>query len=235
MVADDLSRLLILQDRDLRCESLRQQLAALPGDRARTQGRIDAEEARRKEGEISLKSLETKRREIEGRITAAEEQILKFKNQELQVKKNEEYTALEHEIARTREAISQAEDEGLALLELTEKAANTLEELRKSVAAEVRLQRDHLALLDRQQAQLEADLAAAQSALTEAEQQADPNALKAYHVVRHAVKRGPWIVPLEGGRCGGCHLKVSGEIDSAARKPHGPVRCDQCGRMVYIS
>jgi len=43
---------------------------------------------------------------------------------------------------------------------------------------------------------------------------------------------------LTEGKCGGCHLKVSSEVESAARgKTIDPTAalptCDQCGRIVY--
>ena len=48
----------------------------------------------------------------------------------------------------------------------------------------------------------------------------------------------PAVVVISGGKCGGCHLKVSSEVESAARgktvDPLAPLpTCDQCGRIVY--
>jgi predicted nucleic acid-binding Zn-ribbon protein len=48
----------------------------------------------------------------------------------------------------------------------------------------------------------------------------------------------PAVVPIRGGKCGGCHLKVSSEVESAARgktaDPNAALPiCDQCGRIVY--
>jgi predicted CXXCH cytochrome family protein len=45
----------------------------------------------------------------------------------------------------------------------------------------------------------------------------------------------PVCVPVRGGKCGGCHLKISSEVESAVRgKGDGKlVTCDQCGRIVW--
>jgi predicted nucleic acid-binding Zn-ribbon protein len=43
------------------------------------------------------------------------------------------------------------------------------------------------------------------------------------------------VVPLRGGKCGGCHLKVSSEAESGSRSAD-PLKlgtCDQCGRVLY--
>jgi predicted nucleic acid-binding Zn-ribbon protein len=44
------------------------------------------------------------------------------------------------------------------------------------------------------------------------------------------------VVPIHDGKCGGCHLKVSSEVESASRGkgPPGELAiCDQCSRIVY--
>ena len=73
----------------------------------------------------------------------------------------------------------------------------------------------------------EADALAARSPLQEA-------ALQAYD---RAAGRGlPAVVAIRGGKCGGCHLKVSSEVESAARGRAADTEfalCDQCGKMVY--
>ena len=64
----------------------------------------------------------------------------------------------------------------------------------------------------------------------------EPPKLRAYD--RIAVRNLPAVVAIHGGKCGGCHLKVSSEVESAARgKTVDPLAqmptCDQCGRIVY--
>ena len=62
----------------------------------------------------------------------------------------------------------------------------------------------------------------------------DSGILDQYRYIKSQVKRPPIVVPLEEGKCQGCHLKVSGEVDSAARKGTELVRCDSCGRILYF-
>ena len=66
-----------------------------------------------------------------------------------------------------------------------------------------------------------------------AETQGDPE-LRQYD--RIAGRGLPVCVPIRGGKCGGCHLKVSNEVESGARGKTSDGRlatCDQCGRLVY--
>ena len=55
---------------------------------------------------------------------------------------------------------------------------------------------------------------------------------------RVAARNMPAVVAIHGGKCGGCHLKISSEVESASRGKGIDVAgqlatCDQCGRIVY--
>jgi hypothetical protein len=54
---------------------------------------------------------------------------------------------------------------------------------------------------------------------------------------RRAARGMPVVVPLRGGKCGGCHLKVSSEAEAGSRGggPEGELAtCDQCGRIIFF-
>jgi len=75
---------------------------------------------------------------------------------------------------------------------------------------------------------------AALAAVAEARTPLPRPALEAYDVA--AARRMPAVVPIRGGKCGGCHLKVSSEVESAARGKTSDgefAHCDQCGQLVY--
>jgi predicted nucleic acid-binding Zn-ribbon protein len=55
---------------------------------------------------------------------------------------------------------------------------------------------------------------------------------------RIAARNLPAVVPVHAGKCGGCHLKISSEVESVVRGKQAdpaalPPVCDQCGRIVY--
>ena len=79
---------------------------------------------------------------------------------------------------------------------------------------------------------MKAELASAQAAVAAARPEVPANQLKIYD--RVALKPGhPVCVTVNGGRCGGCHLKVPTHIVSAAKTGSEIATCDQCGRVVY--
>jgi predicted nucleic acid-binding Zn-ribbon protein len=91
-----------------------------------------------------------------------------------------------------------------------------------------------IAVLNERATSLKAELEGATAAFQAARGGLDEPALRIYD--RLAARALPVCVPIHGGKCGGCHLKVSSEVESAARgkSTDGKLAaCDQCGRLVY--
>lgn len=234
MVSDKLAKLLILQDRDARHGQLVRQQAGIPAERDRARASIAAEEARRERNRAELKRLEVTREELEGAVQDLEEAIRKYQTQQLQVKKNEEYAALEHEIAAARAKISETEDEELNVLEAIDQKSSANDRGEVEINERIRIFETELKRLDEAEKEIAAALEAGRDAVAAAEAAVDPDLLQTYRFVKTQVKRPPYVVPLKEGRCEGCHLRVSGEVESGARKGHDIVRCDSCGRIVYF-
>jgi predicted nucleic acid-binding Zn-ribbon protein len=233
MVPDWLQRLLVLQDRDLRCDSIMRQIEAIPGEIAKEKAGIEQLEAALVEKDKAAKQLEVRRLDLEGEVAAAEEQIVKYKTQQMQVKKNEEYTALEHEIKTLQEKVSELEDNELQIMEQAEIRQGELEQARKITAQERHTLEAHIELLKVNLASFSAELDAAKAAVADCEVGIDDPVLQQYRYVKSQIKRPPVVVELSDGRCQGCHLRVSGEVESAARRGQELVRCDSCGRILY--
>lgn len=234
MVAEWLQKVLILQDRDSTCDGIQQQLDRIPHQITREQSNIAALDEQLREKQDELKQLEARRLELEGDVEQTEAMIIKYKTQQMQVKKNEEYTALENEIKTLQENISNLEDEELFLLEEIDQKTAAFEEEKNRIGHEKSTLAAHIELLQKNLAASEAELGDAQAAVKDCERELDPSVLKEYRYVKSQVKRPPVVVPLEQSRCMGCHLKVSGEVETDARKGHALVRCDSCGRILYF-
>jgi predicted nucleic acid-binding Zn-ribbon protein len=91
-------------------------------------------------------------------------------------------------------------------------------------------------MLRERETSLAAELKSAQTDVAAARGPVGDLKLRVYD--RIAVRNMPAVVAIHGGKCGGCHLKVSSEVESAARgKGIDPLAqlptCDQCGRIVY--
>ncbi|MBL9216115.1 MAG: hypothetical protein JNG83_11610 [Opitutaceae bacterium] len=232
MAAFSLEKLLILQDRDSKRLGFEQQLAAVPREVAAVEAKIAAEKAAIESAKAEWHGLESRKKLLELEIKGAEEKAAKYKLQQAQVRKNDEYQALTHEIASTEAAISRLEEEEIGVMLQIDEAKKRFgvaeAELKRNIVGHenrIRTMRDR-------EKQLQADVQTAQAAAAAARNEVPAAQLKVYD--RVAARPGhPVCVPVNGGRCGGCHLKVPTHLEVQARAGQEIVTCDQCGRVVY--
>ena len=226
--------LLILQDRDAKRLELEAQLKAVPLEIKRVEDTIAAEKAAIEDAKTELRGLETQKKGIETEIGLAEDRLGKYKTQQLGVRKNDEYQALGHEIETVQGQIGELEGRELEVMysiaAAKKKFAAADAALRQNIAGhEARIRS-----LQERDANLKVQHDAAQAEVTAAR---TPVAVPTLHIYDTMAARGmPVVVRVVAGRCGGCHLKISSEAESAARGKGPPgelARCDQCARIVY--
>ncbi|MEX1117908.1 MAG: C4-type zinc ribbon domain-containing protein [Terrimicrobiaceae bacterium] len=230
---DTIERLLALQDRDQRIRSLRSELLQVPEERkarvkqlADCAARLDAAKTRLKEIEIEKKNLEieagTKRSAID-----------RYKNQQLQTRKNEEFTALSHEIAANEKAISQIEDREIVFMEEAEALAPRIQAAEAEFASEKARIDKAISLLDAKIPNVEALISDLEKARKESAEGLDEDLLDQYDRIFRS-KGDTAVVPLENDVCTGCHMKVTHQTTLEVRGEKAIVHCPNCGRILYL-
>jgi uncharacterized protein len=232
MVAISLDKLLVLQERDSKRLAFEQQLNGVPREIAAVEARIAAEKAAIEAAKAEWHGLESKKKQLELEIGSAEEKIAKYRTQQSQVRKNDEYQALTHEIETAQTAIGTLEEQEIGIMLLIDEAR------KRFAAAEAELKKNitgheaKIRTLHERGKNLLTDVKAAQETVAAARLEVPAPQLKIYD--RIATKPGhPVCVPVTAARCGGCHLKVSANVEMEARKLEEVTTCDQCGRVVY--
>jgi uncharacterized protein len=228
--------LLILQDRDLRRLALESQLKAVPGDITRVEQKIASEKAAIDVARVEMRELETKKKALELEIGVAEEKMGRYKTQQLSVRKNDEYQALGHEIATTQGQIGELEGQELEIMYSIDAAKKKFAAAEAELKANISGHEARIKMLRERETSLSAELSAARADVATARTPVGDLRLRIYD--RIAMRNMPAVVAISGGKCGGCHLKGSSEVESAARgknaDPLGQLpTCDQCGRIVY--
>ncbi|MFQ3670756.1 MAG: hypothetical protein SNJ84_04800, partial [Verrucomicrobiia bacterium] len=126
-MVEGLSHLLILQDRDLRLLRIERELAAAPHEEAQIEARLQHQRQRFQQLTTQARQLETQRKQLELEAAAKRSLQERYRNQQLQTKKNDEYQALTNEIDRAGREIAELEDRQLELMERQETTARELE------------------------------------------------------------------------------------------------------------
>ena len=228
-----LTQLLVVQDRDSRRRQLEQQLAAVPVERGQVEKGIAAEKGAIEAAKTELREFETKKKLLETEIGSAETRLAKYRTQQLGVKKNDEYQALGKEIETMVTAIGGLEEQELGVMYQIDEAKKRFAAAEATLKANISKHEAKLATLAEREKNLAADLGAAKEAVAAARVGLPELSIRVYD--RVSVRNWPAIAPLRGGKCGGCHLKVSSEAESGSRSAD-PAKlgvCDQCGRILY--
>ena len=236
MPSPTLETLLILQDRDTKRLGLEAQLKAVPGDIARVEQKIAAEKAAIDGARAEVMELETRKKLIETEIGSAEDKLGRYRTQQSLVKKNDEYQALGHQIETAQKEISEFEGKELEVMYAIDEAKKKFAAAEAELKANISGHESRIRTLREREVSLAAELRTAQAVVAAAREPVSEPNRKIYD--RIAARNMPAVVPVHGGKCGGCHLKISSEVESASRGKGvdgaGMLAiCDQCGRIVY--
>lgn len=232
MPSTKVTQLLRLQEAELDLLDIIKDLKRFPLERAREQEAINAEEARADEAREKVNTVERKRSDLAREQAMEEEKLVRLKGQQAQVKKNEEYRALSDEIERAENNIARLEETQLETLFAIDDEKTRCAGVIESTEAAIQIHRQKIASIEERLATTEAKRADAEHRLSDEREAISPEMLKLYDETRGRVA-APWIVPLKGQSCTGCHLRVSNEVHARAGNEL-PAVCDQCGRLVYI-
>ena len=230
----DFKELLLLHGRDRRHGKLIEELKLLPDDIVRMDQKIKIESDSIDLAVSEWKELEAKNNSLEKELLQITDKIAKNKLRQLEVKKNEEYKALENEIKLLIEQQYLKEDEQLEILVKIDDAQATAKIAQEKIAQKVigfEKQRENF---EKRILQVKSEIHEVESEIKEARSKVIVEMLRAYDRVKKVVSRAPYLAPLNEQRCTGCNLRVSNDVISTVLVEQKLTQCDQCGRIVYV-
>ena len=225
--------LLALQRLDLKIETFKARELEIPKQKNKfkiTRERLDAE---LKASEKKVLDLQVEQRACEGDIKQKQENIKKYENQLLAVKKNEEYQALLHEIDIVKKQIGVKEERILSIMLEIDTAKSSLEEDKKRIAAELKTIDGECAVIDAELAEAVKERQTLEAERTPLSKQIDPSLISRYDRIRKAKKAGAAVVAMRNESCSGCNMKILPQVVNellAGSKIHS---CPHCGRLLY--
>lgn len=234
-VDSNIRSLLELQEIDIRKLRAEETLAHIPLEISALHKKIKAVEDEENAEKESLKGLELQRSLADKELKAAEDKIVTLKTKQMDVKKNEEYQALNQEISHQESIIGQLEDKELMLLEQIDLQKNAFQKKVPEFKLRIGELQGQIRHLEKQKSEIEGILPEIKEAVRKASEGIAVAYLRKYEQLRQESKRGLYVVGLQEQRCQGCHLKVSNEVLTDVKKGLGPVQCDSCSRILYVA
>ena len=230
---ETLQALLVVQDRDLRILTRQKEIDDIPARREQIlrhlEGAKQAVEAARED----LKKSTARMHEIEVEIDVVKGQVKRHQDQQLQIKSNTEYKALEKEMAREREKIRVLEDQQLERMEQIEVDRKVVDERKAVLAEEEGHIQEDLDMLDERAAHLQAELASLMEERKALAENVDPVSLAHYDRVFTHWKADA-IVGIEDRTCRGCHMNLPPQVVQDVKRGDKLVSCTFCNRFLYI-
>lgn len=228
----EIEKLLTLQDRDQKLRAVLNEIAALPAEKAARDRELKAADDRLEAAKSRQKEIEIERKKLEVEVKSKQDQIARYRNQQLETRKNEEFSALRHEIENGEKAIIELEDKELLLMEEAESLKPALLAAQEAHAAEKQKVESHMASLTTRKQNLEArqkELETERPGFTEG---IEEDLLDRYNRLFKS-KNGLALTTVEHETCSGCHMKVNTQTILEVRAEKEIIGCPQCGRILY--
>jgi uncharacterized protein len=229
----EIENLLRLQEADKEIRRLQEEIAELPKRVAAIEHKLAGTKAELEKAQAAIKADEAARRKHDTTIADLRGKISKYRDQSLEVKTNEQYKALLHEIQFAEKDIAATEDKILELM----LNADTREKEVKAAQAELKAET----------AEIEKEKAAARERTAEDEKQLaewrgkrdqlrsgiDEDLLRQYE--RVSKFRGSGIAEVRDQKCMGCQVMLRPQTYNDVRAGRETVFCDSCQRVLYFN
>jgi predicted nucleic acid-binding Zn-ribbon protein len=220
----DLSRL----DTDL--QTLEEERSGIPARREACAARRAEADARVSESREVLGEAELAQRRAESDLQDREALLQKLEAQQSQVKTNEAYTALLHEMDQARESISEAETRILEAMDQIEavgaRLATSEQEARGTAG---RIDEEERSLDEREKA-LEQRITELRSNRGEAVARLEAPLVERYEKILS--RRQPAVVVVQGESCMGCRVDIPPQAFIEIRRGEEIISCAFCHRIL---
>lgn len=228
----EIENLLQLQEADKEIKRLQDEIAELPRRVAVIEQKLAGTKAQLEKAQTAVKADEATRRKHDTTISDLRGKISKYRDQSLDVKTNDQYKALMHEIQFAEKEISATEDKILELM----LNADTRDKEVKAAQSELKTE---TAEIEKEKAQARERTAVDEKELavwrTKREQmRAGVNEDLLRHYDRVSKFRGSGISEVRDQKCLACQVMLRPQTYNIVREGKETVVCDSCQRILYF-
>jgi predicted nucleic acid-binding Zn-ribbon protein len=229
-----IQRLVHLQALDVRLAELRKRLEAIPAQVAAADARVAEARGQIASAKEALTTSLKDRKKYEMDVDSWKERARKYRDQSFEVKTNEAYKALQHEIQHAEGEMAQAEDrllERMVAGEEYERQVKTAERSVTAVESETKTERQKI---ESEQASLQTELAAKEAERREIASEIPAELLDTYERVAER-RHGIGLSQVREEACSLCGLRIRPHVFQELRRGdfHEILQCETCSRILY--
>ena len=228
----DIENLLRLQVADKEIRRLQAEIAELPKRVAVIEQKLAGTKAQLEKAQNAIKADETARRKHDSTISDLRGKISKYRDQSLDVKTNEQYKALQHEIQFAEKEIAATEDKILEIMVSTEARDRDVKAAQAELKAETAEIEQEKNVARERTAEDEKQLAEWNAKRNQIRTGVSEDLLR--HFERVSKFRGSGIAEVVAQKCMGCQVMLRPQIYNDVRSGQQTVVCDSCQRILYF-
>jgi predicted nucleic acid-binding Zn-ribbon protein len=228
----DLEKLIQLQEVELQIKTYTDRIELLPKHLAELEQKLNTTTQSLSSGQERLSKLTLEKRKLESVIQDIEQKNSRYREQLLDVKTNEQYKALLHEIEFNREQIRKTEDDVLTKMEEEERLRKEIQQLEQQLRSEKET-------VDAQKKVAEAEVGRDRQLLEELRaqrqsliQNVTPRLFETYTRIA-SFRKGVAIARARGDSCEACHVRIRPHVLSQIMSGETILTCDSCNRILY--
>jgi uncharacterized protein len=230
----EIEQLLLLQERDQKIKMFKAELETVPFEKQRIDQFVAAKSSAFDQVRQRSREVEIQRKMLELDAQSRRDSIAKYKTQQYQTRKNDEFQAISLEIQRFEREIERIEDHEIELMEQTEQLQKETVNAELELKNAKRQSEVQLADLIKKESTLGERLKQAEVDSEQLTQGLDPDLLFRYTRL-FATKGGNAVVPVEHEFCMGCHMKNTTAQVHRIKLGREILYCEQCGRILYYA
>src|SRR6202140_2254826 len=229
----DIENLLKLQDTDKEIRRLQDEVAEFPKRVAVIEQKLAGTKAQLEKAQAAVKTDEAARRKYETSISDLRGKISKYRDQSLDVKTNDQYKALLHEIQFAEKEIAANEDKILELMvnaDCRDKEVKAAQIELKAETAEIEKEKEEARRRTAEDEKLLAEWRGKRDQM-----RAGVNEDLLRHYERVSKFRGTGISEVRDHKCMACQVMLRPQIYNDVRTGQQTVVCDSCQRVLYFN
>ena len=232
----NLENLIELQKLDDVIRELSAEVAGLPRRIAEIESTLSSHIKQVDTDKNALSENQKSRRRREGEIASFRDKISHLKDQSLQVKTNEQYKAMQHEVEFHEKKIREVEDQILSEMVESENLEKRVRAAEATLAEERKRASEEIAVAERRKRDDEQKLSEARTAREIPKKKIPVDIYETYERIARG-RKGEAVVGVRDGTCGACHVhlrpQVFSELLTNADTDRQIRTCENCGRILY--
>lgn len=227
-----LENLIRLQELENERVSLQQHLQTAPEEFEDLSRDLEHEQEAVETARTAIVGSQKNRKQLEADVEDLRQKLAHYKGQLMEVKTNEAYQAMLHEIEFVEKRISEKEDQILEEMLETEELNDSLKE------AQSHFDNRKVEIEEKQQ-ELQQSVAEAEKKLAslDDEKEAVAAQIPNEHIERYeriaAVRGGMALAPVAGHSCSACHVRLRPQLLAEIKANKQIIVCENCNRILY--